>query len=93
MRRAARLRASIASWARLAQAFGARLASPVPRRTPERGPCDVWASGENGALHWDGASWQVADTPSASHLYSAFAAGPRDVWVGGAWGAVLRFRP
>jgi hypothetical protein len=44
---------------------------------------DVWAVGENGAMHWDGQEWRVTSVPVTETLEAISAAAPDDVWAVG----------
>jgi hypothetical protein len=58
-----------------------------------RGPDDVWAAGQSGALlHWDGRAFAPVRSGSNVDLVSIAGAGGRDVWVGAANGDVKLMR-
>jgi hypothetical protein len=42
---------------------------------------DVWIVGDDGAIHWDGASWSHVPTAGKTRLISVSAVGSDDVWA------------
>ena len=52
----------------------------------------LWAVGENGTVaHFDGASWDLADTGTTSTLHAVFGIAPNDIWAVGEGGTALHF--
>ena len=52
---------------------------------------DVWAVGDAGAIvHWDGAAWTVAASPTQANLLTVWGADAAHVWAGGQ-GVLLKF--
>lgn len=53
---------------------------------------DVWAVGKAGtAVHWNGASWNVASTATTADLMGVRGLGPGDVWAVGTGGTILHW--
>ena len=50
------------------------------------GPNDVWATGDERVMHWDGKSWTKVEAglPARFGSWHVWARGPDDVWIGGA---------
>lgn len=42
---------------------------------------DVWAVGDNGAMHWDGVGWTVVPVPVTDTLRAVSAVATDDVWI------------
>jgi len=55
----------------------------------QSGPDDLWASGlatddDTGIVrHWNGSSWEFAETSEGHVLWDVWGTGPNDVWTGG----------
>lgn len=51
-------------------------------------PSDVWAAGEEQALHWDGRAWTVESVMPYGHFFAVtnlWASAPDDVWALSTW--------
>lgn len=57
------------------------------------GPDDVWAGGQFGSLfHWNGATWVPEPLKNAIRLNGIAGFGPKDFWMVGVNGAIIRYR-
>lgn len=55
-------------------------------------PADVWAVGEAGTMaHYDGMTWQLAQSGTYAGLYGLWGASDRDVWAVGRGGTLLHY--
>jgi len=53
---------------------------------------DIWAVGENGLLlHWDGASWQLNQSPSSAAITGIWGSANDDIWAVDGFGHFLHF--
>ena len=54
------------------------------------GKNDVWVVGAQGrVIHWNGADWTPAPTPTTQTLYAVWGSGPNDVWIASSPGVIF----